>query len=164
VLKRLCVTLSALLLFALVLTGCQSGSPAENQEMEKYQKYHDARVQYLGDNSKVSALLDIIGAGDLGEYTIALKTDEEPYGLTVNYSTLKNEGAEEKFENTGRIEYAYYALALIENLSEVDVNYMGHNYRLTVAEANEIVKGDIKDYGRSAEKLKELEHILNPED
>jgi len=161
-LKKTGVILSALILFALVLAGCQSSNTAGTQEKEKYQAFYDARVQYLGDNSKVSALLDTIGAGELGEYTIALKTDKEPYGLTVNYSTLKNEGAAAKFKNTGRIEYAYYSLALIENLSEVDVNYKDHNYRLTVAEANEIVKGDIKEYGKTAEKLKELDQILNP--
>jgi hypothetical protein len=163
-LKKACVILTALMLFALVLAGCQSKNMAETRGNEKFQEYYDARVQYLGDNSKVSELLDIIGAGELGEYTIALKTDEEPYGLTVNYSKLKNEDYAAKFENTGRIDYAYYALALIENLSEVDVNYMDHNYRLTLAEANEIVKGDIKDYGRTAEKLKELDQILNPAD
>lgn len=162
--KKACVILTALMLFALVLAGCQSNNTAETRGNEKFQDYYDARVQYLGDNSKVSALLDTIGAGDLGEYTIALKTDKEPYGLTVNYSTLKNEGAEAKFGNTGRIEYAYFALALIENLSEVDVNYKDRSYRLTVAEANELVKGDIKDYGRSVEKLKELGQILNPGD
>ncbi|HSN58483.1 MAG TPA: hypothetical protein VLR72_03360 [Clostridiaceae bacterium] len=40
-------------------------------------------------------------------------------------------------------------MALIKNLSEVDVNYKDRNYRLTVDEANEIVKGDIKDYGKT---------------
>jgi hypothetical protein len=163
-LKKTGVILSALMFFALVLAGCQSSNTAETQEKEKFQEYYDARVQHLGDNSKVSALLDTIGAGALGEYTIALNTDKEPYGLTVNYSKLKNEGDEAKFGNTGRIEYACFALALIENLSEIDVNYKDHIYRLTIAEANEIVKGDIKDYGRTAEKLKELDGILNPAD
>ncbi|HSN58484.1 MAG TPA: DUF4825 domain-containing protein [Clostridiaceae bacterium] len=102
-LKKTGVILTAMMFFALVLAGCQSNNTVETQEKEKFQEYYDARVQYLGDNSKVLALLDTIGAGALGEYTIALKTDEEPYVLTVNYSMLKNEGAAAKFENTGRI-------------------------------------------------------------
>lgn len=163
-LKKKNILLSALMVFALIMAGCantqdkgstQSSSSASNQENEKYQKYLDARVKYLGDNSKVSNLLDVLGAGALGEYTIALKTDKEPYGLTINYSNLKNEAGKD---------LAYYALALIENLSVVEVNYGDHSYRLTKDEADDAVKGDIKDYGRTVEKLKELSQILSSSD
>ena len=53
----------------------------------------------------------------------------------------------EKFENIGSLDYAYFALSLIENLSEIDINYQSYNYHLTRSEANEFVKAEIKDYG-----------------
>lgn len=158
-LKKMGLVLSVMMALGLFITGCSN----TNESQDKFQKYYDTRVQYIGDNSKVSELLNVIGAGDLGEYTIALKTDKDPYGLTVNYSKLKNIGEEEKFKNTDQINYAYFALALIENLSEVDINYDGHNYHFEIEEANKRVKGNIKDYGDSKEKLKELDDILNPE-
>ncbi len=160
--KRISFTLSLILVIAFVMSGCSHIN--EGQEIDRFQEYYDSRVQYVGNNSKVSELLNVLGAGDLGEYTITLKTDKEPYGLEVSYSKLNNLGDEEKFENIYQIDYAYYALALIENLDVVDINYNGHTYQLTAKQANELVSGDIKDYGSSKEKLKILNDILNPAD
>ena len=38
------------------------------------------------------------------------------------------------------------------------------NYQLTMDDANKMAGGNIKDYGSSSEKLKELYDILNPKD
>lgn len=162
--KRTIVILSTLIFFILIFTGCQKNTNIKNQEEEKFQAYYNSRIQYIGENSKVAELLDIIGVGSLGEYNIALKTDSEPYGLTINYTNLKNEGDEAKFKNLERIEYAYFALALIENLNVIDINYKGYNFHLTTDEANKFIQGDIKDYGKTTESLMELNKILNPAD
>ncbi|HZK71617.1 MAG TPA: DUF4825 domain-containing protein [Clostridia bacterium] len=171
--KKISVLLSVILVSVLTITGCsymqkgstkQSNSTVENNENGKFEEYYDARVQYVGNNSEVSHLLNLLGVGDLGEYTIALKTDKEPYGLTIQYSKLKNNGDKEKFKIMDRIDYAYFVLALIDNLNDVDVNYETVNYHLTMDEANKMVNGNIKDYGSSPEKLKKLYDILNPKD
>lgn len=161
-LKKTSLILAMVIVSALAMTGCSSAS--ESQEKEKFEAYYDSRVQHVGDNSKVSELLNVLGVGDLGEYTIALTTDKEPYGLTVTYTTLKDAGDEAKLENGDRIDFAYFALALIENLNEIDVNFKDYNFSLSTEQANEIVDGDIKDYGNSIEKLKELNNKLNPSD
>jgi len=158
-LKKMRLIVTIMIIIVLSMIGCSNTN--ETQENEKFQKYYDSRVQYIGDNSKVSEFLNVIGVDNLGEYTIALKTDKEPYGLTINYSKLKNIGDEAKFANMDRIDYAYFALAMIENLNEIDINYSDYNYNLTTEQANEQVNGDIKDYGSSIEKLKELNDILN---
>jgi hypothetical protein len=171
--NKLCVLLSAILISAFAINGCaymqkdsviQNNNTIESNESKPFDAYYSARVQYVGNNSEVINLLNLLGANDLGEYTIALKTDKEPYGLTVQYSNLKNDGDEEKFKTLDRIDYAYFALALIDNLSTVDVNYQTFNYQLTMDDANKMAGGNIKDYGSSSEKLKELYDILNPKD
>jgi len=165
--------LSVILVSVLAITGCaytqkasvnQNNSTVKNNENRKFVQYYNVRVQYVGNNSEVSHLLNQLGVGDLGEYTIDLKTDKEPYGLTIQYSKLKNKGDEEKIQNLDRIDYAYFILALIDNLNAVDVKYETFNYHLTTDEANKMVNGNIKDYGSSPEKLKELYDILNPKD
>ena len=165
--KKISMLLSVILVSVLTITGCsymQKDSTVENNENGKFEEYYDARVQYVGNNSEVSHLLNLLGVDDLGEYTIALKTDKEPYGLTIQYSKLKNNGDKEKFKIMDRIDYAYFVLALIDNLNDVDVNYETVNYHLTMDEANKMVNGSIKDYGSSPEKLKKLYDILNPKD
>ncbi|HEY2422211.1 MAG TPA: DUF4825 domain-containing protein [Neobacillus sp.] len=165
--------ISALLVATLVLTGCsittekkgkQNSSAAENKKNSRYTDYYNAKVQYVGDNSKVINLLSTLKVDDLGEYTIALTTNKEPYGLTINYSKLKENVDENKFKAIGQIDYAFYLLALVENLSFVDLNYKTYNYHLDIEKANKTVNGKIKDYRSSPEKLKELNDKLNPKD
>lgn len=166
--RKINLLLSVILVITLVLTGCsmtigekQSDSTEKNNEDSIYNKYYEVKVKYVGDNSKDGNLLQVLGAGDLGDYTIALTTDKEPYGLTVNYSKLKDNAYESKFKNNEQIDYAFYLLALIDNLSFVDINYKEYNYHLDIETANKIVNGEIKTYGSSPEKLKELSDILN---
>ncbi len=166
---RLNILLVVALVFLLLLAGCsntwnKTNSEVENNANSRYTVYYNKKVQYIGNNSEVINLLNILGVGDLGEYTIDLSTDKEPYSLTINYSKLKDNGDEDKFKAISQIDYAFYLLALVDNLSSVDINYKTYNYNLDIEEANKLVEGNIKDYGTSPEKLKELKEILNPQD
>jgi hypothetical protein len=168
--KKTSVLAFLFLLSVLLMTGCtyvqKNSDNQSNQisENKKFEAYYNARVKYVGNNSEVSRLLTLLGVADLGEYTIALKTDKEPYGLTIQYSKLKDKSDEDKFKILERLDYAYFILALIDNLNDVDVNYETFNYHLTKDEANKLVNGNIKDYGTSPEKLKELYNLLNPKE
>lgn len=147
----------------LLLTGC--GSNLVNHKQNSiYEDYYNKKVQYIGNNSEVVNLLDVLEVGALGEYTIVLNTDKETYGLDINYSKLKENGDEDKFRSIGQLDYAFYILALVDNLSYIDVNYKSYNYHLNIDKANSVVKGNIKEYGISPEKIKELNNILNPKD
>lgn len=168
--RKINLFLPVILVITLVLTGCyirmgekQSSSTEKDNQNSIYNQYYEAKVKYVGDNSKDGNLLKVLGAGDLGDYTIALTTDKEPYGLAVNYSKLKDNAYESKFKDNEQIDYAFYLLALIDNLSFVDINYKAYNYHLDIETANKIVNGDIKTYGSSPEKLEELSHILSAE-
>ncbi|HZK71493.1 MAG TPA: DUF4825 domain-containing protein, partial [Clostridia bacterium] len=111
--NKIYILLSVILISAFAITGCaytqketvnQNNNTIESNESKTFDEYYSARVQYVGNNSEVINLLNLLGANDFGEYTIALKTDKEPYGLTVQYSNLKNDGDEEKFKTLDRID------------------------------------------------------------
>jgi hypothetical protein len=159
--KRISALLTVLLIVMQVLTGCTS-SEADNKENSIYKDYYSNKVKYVGNNSEVIRLLGLLGAGNLGDFTIALTTDKEPYGLTINYSKLKENVDEVKFMTMEQMNYAYFLLALVDNLSFVDVNYKTYNYHLDIEKANKTLDGNIKSYGSSPEKLKELNEKLNP--
>lgn len=143
---------------ALILAGCAPYEREPVQERSVYEEYYDARAQYVGSASDVGNLLKVLGAGEYGNYTIALTTDQEPYGITVNYSELTI--PESEFTTMERIPYAYHLLALVENVSYADINYNDYTYHLDVEQANEEMGGDIKKYGSSAEMAQELDEKL----
>lgn len=159
--RKISALLSVFLIVTSVLMGCSMTK--EKNENSIYNNYYNAKVQYVGNNSEVINLLNVLGVGDLGEYTIALTTDKEPYGLTINYSKLKKDVDEDKFMAMRQINYTFYLLALVDNLSFVNVNYKTYNYSLDIDTANKTVNGNIKKYGSSQEKLKELNDKLNPQ-
>ncbi|NRD77824.1 DUF4825 domain-containing protein [Bacillus sp. BRMEA1] len=168
--SRISAFLSLFFIAIFVLSGCsiplkknenKSGSAAENKDYSIYNDYYNNKVQYIGNNSEVINLLHILKAGDLGEYTIELTTDKEPFGLTINYSKLRKNDDEDKFKTIRQIEFSFYLLALIDNLSFVDVNYKTYHDHLDIEEANKTVNGKIKNFGSSPEKLKELNDILH---
>lgn len=143
---------------ALILGGCAPYQSEPAPERSVYEQYYDARVQYVGSASDVGNLLTILGAGEYGKYTIALTTDEEPYGITVNYYELDVD--EDEFTSMERIPYAYHLLALVENVSFVDITFGDYTYHLDVEQANEEIGEDIKEYGSSAEMLEKLDEKL----
>ena len=78
-----------------------------------------AKTQYIGDNSAVLNLVDILGVkAELGDYTISLKTDSEPYRLTINFKNAHDISRDEWFDLTA-VRYSCVLMALIDNAGEV---------------------------------------------
>lgn len=161
------VVIAAVLAFAGItvvksLNTAQSEPAPVAQSQPDYQALYNARVKYVGNNSEVSNLLDILKINRFGVYTIALETDKEPYGLIINFSDIHINDDLLDYREKGQVDEAYYILALVENLSYVEVRFEAYTVRQTVEEANRFVKGNIKDYGKSPQKLQELRALLNP--
>jgi len=162
------VALAAVLVFAGVMVVRIMNAPNPSSHtpttMNKpdFQAYYDARVKYVGNNSEVGKLLQVLNIGRFGDYTITLDTAEEPYGLIINYSDIKITRDLLDYREKGRVDEAYYILALVENLSYVEVRFETYIYRMSVEEANVFIQGDIKEYGESPQKLEELHSLLNP--
>ena len=118
-------------------------------------KLFDAKIDYLGDNSGVIRLIDATGLSQVGQYTIELKTSEEPYGLRIIYSTNTKEFGISDFSSN-----AIELLGLIKNLGYVEISYGEQTYTLTSKEASEILGYDVKELGMSKDKLDEYHNSL----
>ena len=115
----------------------------------------DAKIDYLGDNSGVSRLIKETGLAQVGQYTIELKTDQEPYGIRIIFtSTMKEFGIIDFSSN------AIELLGLIKNLDYVEITDGVQTYKLTEQEASEILGFDVKELGRSYDKLAEYYNKL----
>jgi hypothetical protein len=67
--------------YSVILESIQLAEPVD----ETVDIIYSLASDYTGDNSAVMNLLNAIGFGKYGEYTIQLKTDAEPYGVIVKY-------------------------------------------------------------------------------
>lgn len=154
------ILLGIVVLMMLVsLSGC--ANKINEHHVADFDKYYEAKVQYVGNNSEVMALLDVLGAYEIGEYTIALDTDEEPFGITINYKKSESNTEDNSIMPFDNVNYAFYLLSLIDNLDYVEINYDVFTYELTKEEATHYIGQDIKTFGESVDKLKELDKILS---
>ena len=165
---------------ALKEPGTGTGEETGTGTSELAESLFAAKNPYVGDGSADGRLLRLLNiTEDIGNYTIALKTDEEPYSLTLNFK----EGWDAQQENDKNVqmwENAVLLLALIDNLSEVSWSYPCEaiaelsdsafsteiivSYRkqdgkiyaaasVSAEKAGELLTKDIKTYGQSASNV-----------
>lgn len=108
------------------------------------------RLDYVGDNSGVSRLVQATGLEFAGDYTLELKTSEKPYGLKLNYSRVND-----KFEIIDFSQYSTELLGLIKNLDYVEITDGKSTHRLTAAEASKALRHDVKEFGTDPSKLED---------
>ena len=82
------------------------------------------RTPYVGDNSAVSGILGAIGLDKMGEgvwsFVLRLDTEQEPYGLTLCYTSEYETVVGTGSTWTQQIKAGgYLAMALIDNLEWV---------------------------------------------
>ncbi len=140
--------LAALALAAgLALTGCtatqQPPDPATRAE-----SLWSARTPYVGDSSKVTALVQHVRPEPAGSYAIRLQTASEPYALTIDMAD-----ADDLTEQAALTHQATLLLGLVENLDEVTMASATSTYTLTSADASADLGYDVKDLGRELSTL-----------
>lgn len=113
--------------------------------------FYDSRVEFVGNNSAVSALIGKTGLAGLGDYSIELETSMEPYGLKVIYSSTL-----EDLSETDLTPDAILLLGLIKNLDHVEITSGNVDFTLNTAEASDMLGYDVKDIGISREALLEF--------
>lgn len=118
-------------------------------------KLFEERIDYLGDNSGVQRLIEATGLSQVGKYTIELKTSMEPYGLRIIYATNTKEFGISDFSSN-----AIELLGLIKNLDYVEITDGKQTYTLTAKEASKTLGFDVKELGRSKDKLEEYYNSL----
>ncbi|MGZ4599435.1 MAG: DUF4825 domain-containing protein [Oryzihumus sp.] len=136
------------LLVAVALTGCGTSPSTQPDTSDRADSLWSARSPYVGDGSKVVALVSQAGFGPAGSYTVELQTDRAPYGVTVRLHHL-----DKPFRSTDFSAPATVLLGLVTNLDRVTVAAGGQTYALTAAGATTSLGYDVKSLGQHRDKL-----------
>lgn len=90
-------------------------------------KLFENKIKYIGDNSGVSNILNLLNLNNFSPYTIEIQSNEEPYGLKINFSEKIRENDETtKYLNT----IGKYIMALIDNCDYVTFSYNEGEYTI----------------------------------
>ena len=139
---------AAALLVAVTVTGCGSAPSAQRDTAHTADSLWSARSPYVGDSSKVVALVSQAGFGPAGSYTVELQTERAPYGVTVRLHQLDKPFLSADFSAAATV-----VLGLVANLDRVTVAAGGQTYALTTAGASTALGYDVKALGRQKDKL-----------
>ena len=142
--------LCSLAVSVLGLAGCTTSEPADQPRgasatvavADRAQALWAGRTAYVGDSSKVVALVDAAGFGPRGTYSLALWTTRPPYAVTI---TLSDTG--KPFGTTDLRAPATLLLGTVTNLDTVNVTSAGQTYTLTARPATAALGRDVKTLG-----------------
>lgn len=110
------------------------------------------RTPFVGDNSRVIALISDADFGPGASYTIKLQTEKPPYGLTVAFPGGDVSGKPLAAVNFTRA--ATKVLGTVGNLEWVKVTGEGADvFSLTAKQASETLGFDVKELGQDQRKL-----------
>lgn len=152
-----------------VVAGCAGDGSEEGADVTMDSALSEAidvasleenRTPYLGDNSRVVALVGATGPRAVGESTLELRTGQRPYGLVLNFSAVAD-GVTPDVADDLMMDRATLLLATIDNVDEVrwtlpeDVD-QGEGGVFTRGEADALVGSSVAEIGATAEGLEEL--------
>ena len=126
----------------LIVSGvCLTNAINKTKQTELY----DLRIQYVGDASKVSKIVNALP--DLESTGIELHTDNPPYGLTVHSKEYIEDG------DFVLSKSADLLFLMIDNLDEVTLNMGGTEYKYTRLEENLRFPKPIREYSKSRDEF-----------
>jgi len=134
---------------AVMLGGCATSS-SEQSDPTRAQSLWSARTDFVGDSSRMVALVDATGFGPAGTFRLSLHTRQAPYALTVAFDSL-----DKPFDDVDFSSNATLMLGLVANLDKVSVTSDDQSYSLTASDASEALGFDVKELGRDETKLAE---------
>jgi len=128
----------------LALAGCTAEADRDQATASRLTDQAHAlwedRTAYIGDNSKVLALVKASGLASMGEYRVSLQTDTPPYAMTVAYSRIGK-----PFDSIDFTPQTDLLLGLVANLDQVTVTADGSTRSFTAKEATTRLGHDVKD-------------------
>ncbi|ROR29170.1 rod shape-determining protein MreC [Mobilisporobacter senegalensis] len=140
-----------------------------NENPDYINQLYAYRNPYIGNVSANGKILNILGVSErLGNFTIEMETSEKPYILRLNFQEEVTDIDTFDIEMSG---YATLLLALIDNADEIQWSYpytrdeSMTRYTVYWNQQNLQVMGidDIKSYGKSADKIRELMEFIDKE-
>ncbi len=143
----------------------QMGAGSPDMEIRTAKQLWNARTPYIGDNSSVGKILNLLPIPQDIQYNyFKLNTSEQPYGVEIVYSASSEVIKQYDVLENKKLDIfrknALILLALIDNADTVTaVLEDGDNtieFTSSREWAEEIVGGDVRDYANSPEELEVL--------
>ena len=142
-------TVLASLALGVALAGCTtseadapSGPSGSMASEDRAQALWADRTAYVGDNSKVVALVENAGFGIAGTYSLSLWTTRRPYAVTISVTDTAK-----PLDATDLTGPATLLLGTVTNLDAVHVTGPGTTFSLTAREASVTLGHDVKTLG-----------------
>lgn len=139
---------TGVLVIGLLLGGCATPNSEQPDQSARAQSLWSARIDVLGDSSRVAALANQAGFGPAGTFSLSPQTPPPPYALTVTFDHL-----DKPFDDVDFSANATLMLGLVANLDTVSVTSGGHSYSLTASDASTALGYDVKKLGRDEATL-----------
>lgn len=133
------------LLVLLFLNGCNSNSASKD--------IFEFQGSYIGDNSYLGSIVKQLPSGAYFK-DFELKTNEEPYGMILNYQGIEAEEIDKKYKETA-IYNATFIFTLVQNAEWIRFNFEHQAYQLTKEALQDWYGKELSDYS-SADELKKL--------
>ena len=130
-----------------------SGSVAANV---RAQALWADRTAYVGDNSRVLALVEDAGFGPVGSYSLSLWTTRPPYAVTITVTDPAK-----PLDATDLTGPATLLLGTVTNLDAVHVTGPGREFSLTAREATAALGHDVKMLGTDRTALADYVRSLD---
>ena len=125
-----------------------------------------AKTPYVGDMPALNRVANALNIQSrCGSYLNSLKTAQEPYGWTLEFSDVYSEKQAAWLDETMEHDLAPLMLALVDNLGEVSWTYRTQDGALqtrtvTLPQVNEALPRPVKDYAASPAQLQQLCDLL----
>lgn len=158
-----------LILTSCALGGSAHGPSAVTKDMTlsaatDIDALHENRTEYLGDNSRVLALVEATGPEVVGEQTLELHTDDRPYVLVMAFSSVDVDVTSEIADDL-MTDRAVLLLATIDNVDEIrwklpESLSQEPDGSLSRAEADALIGSSAAGMGATAGSLTELVEFL----
>ena len=132
----------------LVLAGCGSAAGPGSTGTSRAADLFAARTAYLGDASRVIALVHQVAPASVGDLTMELQTAHAPLGLTVHVQRLTKPFAATDFDQAATL-----LLGLIANVDEVTFDAGRETHTFTSASATKAAGFDVKQLGKDQKVL-----------
>lgn len=151
-LSKMFKSLFFLLLAMLFLSGCNSNDTNANGDIFQF------KDSYVGDNSAVGNIANQLRGGE--HITgFELKTNEEPYGIILNYDWVESE---QEYKETV-IDNATFLFTLVQNVDWVTFNFDIREYTITRETLQEWYGKDLSEFQDENELRELIEEYLKDE-
>ncbi|WP_428912482.1 DUF4825 domain-containing protein [Niallia sp. Krafla_26] len=140
-------------LFLVLLNGCQF-----NNEKEDLFEFKDS---FVGDNSSIGSIINQLPSG---EYVkgFKLETNDEPYGIIINYEGIEAEEIEKTYKETA-IYNASFIFALVQNAEWVTFRFDHKEYKLKKEELQNWYGEELRNFTSEDELRKLTQEYLKDE-